>query len=97
MKTVPWLMVYLIRTVLRESIIRTEYRAEIRAGISRPKTGTSRDAVVGGEYESDMPGFGDSLRDAEIRAILDYIKSRWPDREKAAQEDITRADIEAQQ
>jgi mono/diheme cytochrome c family protein len=42
-------------------------------------------AVVGGGYESDMPGFGDSLRDAEIRAILDYIKSTWPERERAYQ------------
>lgn len=42
-------------------------------------------AVVGGGYESDMPGFGDSLRDAEIRAILDYIKSTWPERERANQ------------
>lgn len=46
-------------------------------------------AVVGGGYESDMPGFGDSLRDAEIRAILDYIKSTWPERERANQRERT--------
>tara|TARA_R110000868_G_scaffold399591_1_gene673454 strand:- start:6237 stop:6641 length:405 start_codon:yes stop_codon:yes gene_type:complete len=46
-------------------------------------------AVVGGEYESDMPGFGDSLRDAEIRAILDYIKTTWPERERAYQRERT--------
>lgn len=46
-------------------------------------------AVVGGGYESDMPGFGDSLRDAEIRAILDYIKSTWPERERAYQRERT--------
>ena len=45
--------------------------------------------VVGGGYESDMPGFGDSLRDAEIRAILDYIKSTWPERERAYQRERT--------
>lgn len=28
-------------------------------------------------YESDMPGFKDKLSDAEIRAVLAYIKSRW--------------------
>ncbi|TNJ43245.1 cytochrome c [Phaeobacter sp. B1627] len=47
-------------------------------------------AVVGGGYESNMPGFGDSLRDAEIRAILDYIKSTWPERERAYQRERTR-------
>lgn len=47
-------------------------------------------SVVGGGYESDMPGFGDSLRDAEIRAILDYIKSTWPERERAYQRERTR-------
>jgi mono/diheme cytochrome c family protein len=46
-------------------------------------------AVVGGGYESDMPGFGDSLRDPEIRAILDYIKSTWPERERAYQRERT--------
>jgi mono/diheme cytochrome c family protein len=29
-------------------------------------------------YESDMPGFGRVLSDAEIWAVLAYIKSRWP-------------------
>ena len=47
-------------------------------------------AVVGGGYESDMPGFGDSLSDAEIRAILDYIKSTWPERERTYQRERTR-------
>lgn len=46
-------------------------------------------AVVGGGYESDMPGFGDALTDAEIRAILDYIKSTWPERERAYQRERT--------
>ena len=53
--------------------------------ITRDGTAT----VVGGGYESDMPGFGDSLRDAEIRAILDYIKSTWPERERAYQRERT--------
>ncbi|MBY6092942.1 MULTISPECIES: c-type cytochrome [Rhodobacterales] len=46
-------------------------------------------AVVGGGYASDMPGFGDALTDAEIRAILDYIKSTWPERERAYQRERT--------
>lgn len=36
-------------------------------------------ALVGGSYESDMAGFGDSLSDEQIIAILDYIKSTWPE------------------
>ena len=32
-------------------------------------------AVAGDGYESDMPGFGDRLSDAEITAVLDYIKA----------------------
>jgi hypothetical protein len=47
------------------------------------KEGTA--AIVGGGYESDMPGFGDVLSDAEIRAILEYIKSAWPARERQYQ------------
>lgn len=29
-------------------------------------------------YESDMPGWKDTLNDADIWAVLAYIKSRWP-------------------
>lgn len=28
-------------------------------------------------YQSDMPGFGDKLSDAEIRAVLAFIASHW--------------------
>jgi mono/diheme cytochrome c family protein len=35
-------------------------------------------ALVGGDYESDMPGFDGALSDAEIIAVLSFIKSRWP-------------------
>lgn len=35
-------------------------------------------AVVGGDYESDMAGFGDILTEREIIAVLSYIKSTWP-------------------
>ncbi|WP_449230039.1 c-type cytochrome [Azospirillum doebereinerae] len=30
-------------------------------------------------YESDMPSFGDALSDAEIWAVLAFIKSSWPE------------------
>jgi len=59
------------------------------------KRGTA--AIVGNGYESDMPGYEDTLSSEDIEAILNFIKSTWPDRAKAVQEDITRADIEAQQ
>nr|WP_325099681.1 cytochrome c [Aquamicrobium zhengzhouense] len=52
------------------------------------KEGTA--AVVGGNYESDMPGFGDTLGDAEIRAVLAFIKSTWPERERGFQEEVSR-------
>jgi len=44
-------------------------------------------AVVGGGYESNMPGFGGALEDAQIHAILEYIKPTSPDRECAYQEE----------
>lgn len=54
------------------------------------KEGTA--SVVGGEYESDMPGFEDVLSDAEIRAVLAYLKSAWPERERTYQESVSQAD-----
>ncbi|MDG4649028.1 cytochrome c [Roseibacterium sp. SDUM158017] len=36
-------------------------------------------AMVGGDYESDMMGFGDRLSEDEIVAVLSYIKSTWPE------------------
>ena len=46
-------------------------------------------AIFGGGYESDMPGFADLLSDAEIRAVLAYIKSTWPERERTYQENLS--------
>lgn len=51
------------------------------------KDGTA--AVVGGGYESDMPGFGEVLTSTEIEAVLDYIKSIWPQRESDYQRGIS--------
>lgn len=45
------------------------------------KYGTA--AVVGGGYQSAMMGFGDVLSDADIVAVLAYIKSTWPPRVRA--------------
>ena len=33
---------------------------------------------MGGDYPSAMIGFGELLQDRDIRAVLAYIKSRWP-------------------
>ena len=45
---------------------------------------------AGDNYESDMPAFGAVLRDEEIAAIVAYIKSTWPDRERTYQEQVTK-------
>ncbi|GGH18614.1 Cytochrome c, mono-and diheme variants [Cribrihabitans marinus] len=42
-------------------------------------------ALQGVEFESGMPGFGDQLSDAEIWNIIAYIKSTWPERQRAVQ------------
>lgn len=42
-------------------------------------------AYIGGSYESDMPAFGRRLNDADIRAVLSFIKSNWPDEIKDRQ------------
>lgn len=34
----------------------------------------------GMDFDSGMPGFSDQLSDAEIHAVLAYIKSTWPTR-----------------
>lgn len=43
-------------------------------------------AIVGEDYASDMPGFEGVLSDAEIHAVLAFIRSTWPDREREFQE-----------
>jgi mono/diheme cytochrome c family protein len=58
------------------------------------KKGTA--AVVGGGYESDMPGFEGVLSDDQIRSVLAFIKSTWPERERRFQERVSQGDREAQ-
>ena len=53
------------------------------------KLGTA--ALVGGGYESDMPGFADSLSDDEIWAVLAFIKSQWPEEIRRRQAEINAA------
>ncbi len=52
------------------------------------KLGTAE--FTGLPIESDMPAFKDILSDAEIRAVLAYIKSRWPARIRQQQDSINR-------
>jgi mono/diheme cytochrome c family protein len=47
-------------------------------------------AVVGRGHQSDMPGFGGALSDEQIRAVLAYIRSTWPERIRRYQEEVTR-------
>ena len=44
----------------------------------------------GTAYVSDMPAFGDILDDADIWAVIAYIKSTWPDEVRARQAQIDR-------
>lgn len=45
-------------------------------------------ALVGPDYQSAMGPFGEVLSDDEIRAVLAYIKSRWPDAIRTRQAEI---------
>jgi mono/diheme cytochrome c family protein len=48
-------------------------------------------ALAGGGYESDMPGYRDVLSDAEIIAVLSYIKSTWPEEIRARHDQLNAA------
>jgi len=49
-------------------------------------------AVVGGGYESNMPGFGDAYSEDELRDVLEWIKTQWPERERFHQAQVTAQD-----
>ena len=61
-----------------------------RVLVAITKHGTA--AVVGGGYESDMPGFAPVMSEEEMRAVLAFIKSTWPERERRYQEAMSRRD-----
>jgi len=50
------------------------------------KLGTA--AFTGLPVETDMRGFKDVLSDDDIRAVIAFIKSRWPERVRQQQESI---------
>jgi len=45
-------------------------------------------AMAGDGYESDMPAYEDVLTDAQIVAVLSYIKSTWPEAVRARHDQI---------
>lgn len=49
-------------------------------------------AQQGMEFESGMPGFGDSLSDQDIWNIIAFIKSTWPERVREIQSVRTEAE-----
>lgn len=44
------------------------------------------------DFDSGMPGFGETLSDSEIQSILSFIKSTWPERERRVQAERTNAE-----
>lgn len=48
--------------------------------------------AMGVKFTSGMPAFGGTLSDAEIRAILDFIRAQWPEEERAFQRLRTEAE-----
>jgi mono/diheme cytochrome c family protein len=48
------------------------------------------EAVVGGGYRSNMPGFGELLTEQQILDVLAYIKSTWPPRIVEIHDEVNR-------
>ncbi len=46
--------------------------------------------AAGPDYQSDMPAYGGTLTDAEIIAVLSYIKSEWPPDARATHDEINK-------
>jgi len=53
------------------------------------KEGVQKYAPAG--YQSDMPAYAGVLTDAEIVAVLSYIKSRWPDEVRRRHDELERS------
>ena len=47
-------------------------------------------------FDSGMPGYAEILTDDEIRDVLAFIKSTWPEPLRSHQEDMTRQEAESQ-
>jgi len=46
--------------------------------------------VAGADYQSDMPAFDGVISDADIVAVLSYIKSTWSTKARATHDEINR-------
>ncbi|WP_245189088.1 c-type cytochrome [Mameliella alba] len=51
-------------------------------------------ARQGMEFDSGMPAFGDQLSDQQIRNILAFIRSTWPERARQVQAERSKTDTE---
>ncbi|VAX27162.1 Cytochrome c family protein, partial [hydrothermal vent metagenome] len=51
---------------------------------------------IGDGYESDMPGFRELLSDEEMKAVLEFIKSTWPEREREYQDVLNQREREVE-
>ena len=49
-------------------------------------------AVIGGDYKSNMPGFGETYSEEELSDVLAWIKTHWPERERSFQAQVTAED-----
>lgn len=47
-------------------------------------------AIAGPDYRSDMPAYEGALSDRDIRAVLAFIKSTWPDEVRTRQAQISK-------
>ncbi len=45
--------------------------------------------VIGSDFKSGMPGFGEILSDKEIWAVIEFIKSNWSEANKKRQKMIS--------
>jgi len=57
------------------------------------KKGTEK--FVGGNYKSKMLGFEGILTDAQIVAVLSYIKSRWSEKVRKRHDQINKRSLES--
>jgi mono/diheme cytochrome c family protein len=51
---------------------------------------------MGVDFTSGMPAFGDQLTETEIEEVLAYIKSTWPQRIRATQDERSRMEAVGQ-
>ena len=53
------------------------------------------DWVLNGKITGAMPGFGDRLSEAEVNAVLSFIKTWWTPEQRETQADVSQRDQEA--